>query len=120
MMVMLSAVVVGVALFAGVALANNTHTVGAWYHGLGDGKDNDYYVHPFNDQVNGVKRNSVVGLVHKIGNTHYVDHRKQVYSSHNHFNWETSYRECRYYSFHESNSNNFMNFHKHYHHNWCG
>ena len=47
------AAVAALAMFDGSALAHNTHTVNNWYHGLGDGKDNDDYLHPFNHH-NGV------------------------------------------------------------------
>lgn len=44
-----AATAAGLGFGTGVAVATNTHTtIGGWYyHGLGDGSDNDAYVHPF-------------------------------------------------------------------------
>lgn len=105
---------------AGVAVAAHTHTIGHIYHGLGDGGNNNYYVHPFSDVTDN----------HAVNNLYYQLWREGTYMSsgicdcgHVHTNWDTSpYAECRYRSNHsaDGSGNHFLNFHRHNHHNWCG
>ncbi len=89
LMMIVTAVVLCVALFAGVALARNTDTHNEWWNGLGDGHDNDNYVHPFNDNRNNHNHNSYVGLWHRSCSTgnYTFKNSKEVVSQHNHFNW---------------------------------
>lgn len=120
MMVMASVVVVGVALFAGVALANHTHTTGNWWHGLGDGGDADYYVHPFNDaRNNGAYVNWIGYHAYVRGGSGKI---KRCRCEHNHYNVNTGYRECVYGSTHEWYLHNVNQWyrHNHYHHRFCG
>ena len=51
-------------IFTAVALAGHTHTTGEWYHGLGDGDNNNSYVHPFVDNT--------AGHVHSPGVNYYL------------------------------------------------
>lgn len=119
--VVISVIIVGVALFAGTALANNTHTTGNWWHGLGDGKDGDYYIHPFNDARNNGNYTTYVGWTgyHRGGDS---KTRRCYRCEHNHLSKNTSYHECSYYSYHEWYNHNVNQWyaHDHYHHNWCG
>lgn len=48
--------IVGISLaatFVGVALAGHTHITNEYYHGVGDGDNNNNYVHPFTDNTAG-------------------------------------------------------------------
>lgn len=116
----------GISLFfllGGIALANNTHTVEEWYHGLGDGKDSDFYVHPFNHSNSGHYHSSDVVVFRRQGSqTILVDAKSCGQKRHCHVKGlDTSpISECRFYSSHQSNSNHPLTNNRHYHHNWCG
>lgn len=104
-----------------VALASNSHTVGEWYHGLGDGSDNDNYLHPFNHNNNGHSHSNKLGLQHNTNCCGVLDFSQTMTASHHHRDWDaTGVGECRYTSIHESQSYHSLNYHKHKHHNFCG
>lgn len=104
---------------SGLALAQNTHTVGEWYHGLGDGTDNDKYLHPFNHNTNGHAHSNFLSLARKRLDGSFANLFRQTCTcKHNHRNWDTNpYNECLFVSNHESQSNHPLNLHVHYHHN---
>lgn len=121
-------------LTAGVAWATDqTHTINEWYHGLGDGGNDNYYVHPFNE--------STASHAHP---TNYVRLWKECDSGvwcspggvaqinscdcqHSHLSYDTNpYRECKFWSTHSVGSrssghsgNAPLNQHYHPHHNEC-
>lgn len=99
---------------AGVAVASNTHTVGEWYHGLGDGTDNDSYVHPFNHSNHGHAHSNWIEIRHLYSG---ALASKSCVCSHLHYNWDTGIsRECLYSSQHRAND---LNQHLHRHHYYC-
>jgi|GEM_PF-4795342 len=103
-------------LFAGVGLAINVHTVGEWYHGLGDGSNNNDYVHPFNDNTNNHTHCSTVEIFRYSTRLYGI----VSCTSHVHFNWDTSpYVESVYKSRHEATGTHPLNRHMHCHHSGC-
>lgn len=115
MMVMISAVVVIVSLFAGVAFANNTHTTnGEWWNGLGDGKDKDGYVHSFTHSRYGHAHPNYAD-VRFAG---YLDGYDRCNCDHAHVNMRTyTFYECpKASSGNDADGHNNINFHYHYHH----
>lgn len=104
------------------ALAYNTHNVDHWYHGLGDGKNNDDYIHVFNDLTDSHKRKSRIIIKHYTDYSLVTDFRKTCdWANHCHRSWDTSPRpECRYETRHYSPSSDHpLNAHDHRHHNFC-
>jgi hypothetical protein len=64
-----------------------------------------------------------VGLGHNTSCCGVEDWENTCTCSHNHVNWDTNpVRECKYFSFNQAygTGGNYLNFHYHYHHNWCG
>ncbi len=111
--------VLGLAPTAG---AGHIHTTGEWFNGLVDGNDNDYSVHPENNNQNGHSHLNIVGVWISMSSTTADQlHRRECSCQHNHFWWDTSPRvECRHASHNESLGNHALNFHFHKHHNYCG
>lgn len=102
----------------GVANALHFHTIfDEWEHGLGEGGNNNYYVHPTNTNIKDhVHRNYVA--IYKVSNL-LAD--KTCECKHNHYNWDTTPNlECKYNSRHEAWGNHGFNRHRHNHHNYCG
>ena len=105
-------------IFAGVALANNVHTVGEWYHGLGDGSNSNNYVHPFNENTAGHVHCNTIELfssgTKKLGTL-------SCSTTHHHADWDTSpNNECSYWSRHEATGTHPLNLHSHVHDSYCG
>ncbi len=99
-------------VFAPSALAGNTHTTVSHYHGLGDGTDNDYYVHPFIDGPSTERK--VLDLMRGSTSMQFIS----CNCFHLHLNWDTApYAECLYrvyINFYYTNQ------HYHNHHYYCG
>lgn len=97
-----------------MALANNTHTTGEWYHGLGDGGNDNYYVHPFNESVLGHVHSNKIGYgVTIIGDNPKAS--KILSVVHNHYDVGTGdLPECAFYSDHLASVG--RSEHKHRHH----
>jgi hypothetical protein len=107
---LLATIVVG--LFAGIAYGFHVHTVGEWDHGLGDGANNNYYVHPYNDNLNGHTHSNTV-WVGKDANVLATD---GCSCSHSHISWDTSpYSETQYWSYNVSDGTHALNGHYHAH-----
>lgn len=107
--------VVGVLAFTGGASAGNTHTVSGVYHGLGDGANNDYYVHNFTEYGNtnwkgtALKDFNGTVIAQDYGNLTHV-----------HNSWDTSPNsECGYSSHNYAYNGPVLNPHDHLHHLWC-
>lgn len=99
------------------AVALNTHTVPPhWYMGLGDGKNDNFYVHPFVDDQAGQSHYLYVDI-HR-GATFLAG--KDCVCQHIHYFWDTSpYKECRYWTHVDSGGDHGFNTHSHDHHNPC-
>jgi len=106
------------AVLATSAWAGHVHTVGEWYHGLGDGANNNAYVHPFNDNTANHDHCNEVRLYRSGAGERW---RFRQCWRHTHAYWDTSpYAECRYFSSHESTSvQHPLNLNYHFHHNDC-
>lgn len=103
-------------VFAGIALANNVHTVGEWYHGLGDGANNNYYVHPFNENTLGHAHCNTLELYSGAGKVYGT---LACNTTHHHTDWDTGLAlECGYFSRHEA-AVHVLNLHTHRHHDPC-
>lgn len=101
---------------AGTAIAGNTHTVNSVYHGLGDGANSNFYVHPFTDTSASTRKLTYLGSDPCYYTCTYVSGS----ATHQHISWDTNpYSECRYYSDHSSDSPYYLNRHRHYHHYNC-
>jgi hypothetical protein len=108
------------------ALAANTHTVNEWYHGIGDGNNANYYIHPFNDSTYSHQHtgNEVIAWNDTTGARYGP---QSCYCYHSHIDIDTNpWEECRFSSSHSvegtsgSHSlNTGLNYHKHYHHDYC-
>lgn len=101
-------------LVTGLAIAANVHTVNNWEHGLGDGANNNSYVHPYNNMNLGrsdcssLRLNGGSGLGWLWGQI--------SCSSHNHVSWDTNpYSEGTFYSEHQMSGAYPVNLHIHYH-----
>lgn len=103
------------------AVAGNTHTVGPWYHGLGDAKNDDAHVHPFNHNEPGRASHNTLSLVYYRSSNNAVREFSQTCKcDHNHRDWDTSTRrECKYASVHEATGADALNSSFHFHHNKC-
>lgn len=106
--------VVAALTFATAALATNTHTVLGVYHGLGDGANNNYYVHNFvDDGTTTYKYTSV--------SSHYDDNfygNDYGYVPHVHNSVDpTPYNECNFYA--NTYAEGKIDGHNHNHHYWC-
>jgi hypothetical protein len=120
------AIVLATVVVPGIALASNTHHAAEWWNGLGDGTDNDHYVHPFNDSDPYQHAHDPNTVSLWRGN---VDERRAKNScscQHSHISWDTggSTGDCAFYSKHyvgatssSHNENTKLNGHAHYHHN---
>jgi hypothetical protein len=97
------------------ALAGHTHTVNGVYHGLGDGNNDNYYVHAFVDYPNGAYKGA--GVVDSTtGNLIDIN---ECYCSHAHtFTDLSPYRECYFDALVASQSPS-LGWHYHWHHNYC-
>ncbi len=118
-LILICAAIVGVGVGTAYAAYVNTHTVGNWYHGLGDGTDNDSYVHPFMDNT----ANSAISNAFFLQRDNNSLYGNSCVCSHNHVNWDTSpYNECRYSTVVSGNGSgsNFLNGHEHFHKYYCG
>lgn len=113
------AVAISFGTLGGAALAHNTHTVNNWYHGLGDGKDNDDYLHPFNHHNHGHNALTRIYFYRSSTLVRFVECQS---CSHLHVaGYDTSpTRECVYESAHEVyRSTDTLNFNFHRHHSPC-
>ena len=121
--VLLAAIVV-LAGLAGVANANNTDQHGIeWFTGLSDGQDNDYWVHPMNDNVQSHSHRNEVLLAHRTPCCDVLDWSNICTCAYNHFTYDTAAdgrNECKYFSIHEATDGHTMSRHSHYHHSFCG
>jgi hypothetical protein len=121
---LISGVILFVAIGVGVAVANHTHTIGHIYHGLGDGSNNNYYVHPFSDVTdNHAVNNLFYGLGKCVSGTCTFLVQGSCDCGHVHRNWDTgTLKECHYYSSNAASGTgvHFLNIHVHHHHDWCG
>lgn len=113
---------VSIALLLAVAvpaLAANSHTVNGVYHGLGDGTNSNYYVHPFTEKANSAWKGTA--LKNASGTVIAQDYG---YVSHVHISWDTSPTpECKYKSHHYAQNTAGtaweLNPHDHNHHSPC-
>jgi hypothetical protein len=126
----LAGVAIGVLITAGVSwAAHNTHTVGNWSHGLGDGADNDDYVHAYNHQVNEQPKDGLKISVAYSWTDQYseiVDRKRCSDCYHLHKSVDTAslrrpdgqigVRECKFFSGHTMPS---IDWHFHFHHDYC-
>lgn len=115
--------VIGVGV--GVAHANNSHQIGNWSHGLGDGTDNDSYLHPFMHNTQGHSVYTRLILARNVWLSHegicaeQIKYDLTVKHYHHHTNWDTGTdRESRYSASMKASGygDNFLNFHTHRHH----
>jgi len=125
LIVMMMAGLLVVSVGAGTAYGLNTHTTGHINHGLGDGTNNNYYVHPYSVVTDGHNvTNLKYTLRHSTGGGGSVQDRAQTCTCvHVHTNWDTTPNpECLYYSGHSAGGtgSHFLNFHYHYHDGFCG
>jgi hypothetical protein len=103
----------------GIAWAGHIHTVGEWYHGIGDGADSDQHVHPFNDNTNDHLHSNHVSLYRDTAGV--LVWERDCVCTHNHTEYDTApYAECRYKTYHRSSGSHSLNGNTHLHHNWCG
>ncbi len=103
-------------------MAKNTHTVGEWWHGLGDGANNNDYVYPFNNNDKGHKHENTVrlGYVKDGDNVLTIVKTRKRSSAKNGFTWDTApVNECRFASIHWSVGKHALNKNGHPHHNFC-
>lgn len=108
-----------------VAFASNVHQVTVWEHGLGDGWDYDYILHPYMHEVNGVKRPASAKLKRSngAGNDPTTVWSASATTNHLHRTWDTNPKmECIYWARLSSSSVTYpLNWHNHYHHDgFCG
>lgn len=111
----------------GVAWANNVHRVYPWLHGVGDGADNDHYVHSFNHNVNERRKDGLRVSVNYAQGDYYainVANKRCSDCYHLHKSVDTDainqpygVRECKFYSYHRMPN---IDWHAHSHHNYCG
>jgi hypothetical protein len=111
-------VVLSAGVLAAVAWAANTHTVGDWYHGMGDGANDNYFVHPFAESSSSAFKDAYV----ELNNSGTVWQSKTCPADdfqHCHFDRDTSpVRECTFHVHIRGGSN--LALHRHDHHNFCG
>lgn len=120
--ILLVALLLGIG--TGVAWANNTHTVGHIYHGVGDGTNDNYYIHNFDDVTDG---HTIRQMNVDVWHAGIRDSHANCFTcQHLHISWDTSpRRECKYYGQFATlgrdsqDSNHNLNPHFHYHHNYC-
>ena len=109
------AALVGVASFSAAASAGNTHTISGVYHGLGDGANNDYYLHNFTEYGNTNWKGTA--LKDFNGTVIAQDYGNLV---HVHNSWDTSPNsECGYRSHNYAFDGPVLNPHDHLHHLAC-
>lgn len=117
---MVSVIVINAALFAGTVLASNTRTHSGWWHGLGDGQDNDNYLHPFNDNSNNQQRYNSLALFRDAdnnGSAAFIANRLDRYTEHTHIDYSPgSIKDCAHFSNHEGAG---MSVNRHTHHSDC-
>lgn len=111
-------------LIAATALANNTHTVGPSYHGLGSAQDDNYIVHPF---INNTSCGECSLILNLYRAPEVVSYGRGTCTGCGHLhvpgyyngNVDTSpYRECRFYA--RVYFSGVYSTHSHGHHYFCG
>lgn len=111
-------VILTAGVFAAVAWAVNTHTVADWYHGMGDGANNNYFVHPFAESSSSTAKDAYV----ELNNSGTIWQSKTCAAAsfqHCHFDRDTSpVAECTFHVHIRGGSN--LALHRHNHHNFCG
>jgi hypothetical protein len=100
-------------LLAPVAAARHTHRVSGYTHGLGDGANDNAYVHPFISKHD--DKLKIINVYRSRTGNDYL-RRNYCYCGHVHLNQDTApYRECLYYMW---SSKPYGHYHEH--HYYCG
>lgn len=100
---------------AAPAFADHIHTVSGWDHGLGDGNNNNYIVHPFLNRVDRKRGPARFVLLRVQGSGIFV--QKQCRQVHCHRDWDTTgWNEACAYAVVEAYSPYPLNQHAHEHH----
>ena len=117
-MALAAATIAVAAALTAVAWAVNSHTVGEWYHGMGDGQNDNYYVHPFAESSHSHAHTAYVEL-NNSGTVWQSKSCDAVGFQHCHFDRDTSpVRECTFHVHIRGGSD--LALHRHNHHNFCG
>ena len=98
---------------AAPALAGHAHRVSGYYHGLGDGANNNNYVHPF---IDGHRDYKIINVYKRRDGRDFLRSNRCRDCGHVHLNQDTNATaECFFYMWSSQPYGNY-----HFHHNWCG